>query len=332
MNKPNEIRAVLNTIEGGKRFLVAAHARPDGDAIGSILACGMMLQQLGKQVDMVSRDRVPVTYRNLPRVESIQITDRVDGDYDAVILLECDSTERTGLAGLEGRFTINIDHHFSGKNFADVNWIENDACAVGAMVYELAMLAGVRITPELATCLYAAVLTDTGSFCYAGTGARAFEIAADLARHGADPACIAQPIYFANPISKMRLLGVALSKLHREGRLSWMWITREDMRHTQAAEEDCEGLVNYAIGIGGVEVAVFLRELSDHRFRLSLRSKGDMNVARVAEHFGGGGHSHASGCTIDGPLEAATECILNYLRACMRNQISEDAMRSTPQA
>lgn len=325
MQKPNDIRAVLEAIEKGQRFLVAAHARPDGDAIGSILACGMMLQQLGKQVEMVSRDRIPVIYRHLPCVEAIRIRDTVEGDYDAVIVLECDGLERTGLRGLEGRFAINIDHHFSGKLFADVNWIENDACAVAAMVYDLAMLSGVRITKEMATCLYVAVLTDTGSFCYAGTDARAFDIAADLVRHGADPAAVAQDVYFSNPASKMLILGTALARLKREGRMAWLWITQQDMLHTAAAEEDCEGLVNYAIGIDGIDVAVFLRELRDGRIRLSLRSKGEINVARIAEHFSGGGHSHASGCTIDGPLVAATDVILNYLRKSLRTQTAAAA-------
>ena len=327
MQKPNDIRAVLEAIEHGSRFLVAAHARPDGDAVGSILACGMMLEQLGKDVDMVSRDRVPLLYRGLPCIEAIRQTEHVDGEYDAVILLECDGIERSGIRGLEGRFTVNIDHHFSGKTFADVNWIENDACAVAAMVYELAMLAGVRITPQMATCLYTAVLTDTGSFCYAGTDARAFEIAAELVRHGADPATIAQQTYFANPTSKMCLLGAALSRLYRDGRLAWMSVTQEDMSRTSAAEEDCEGLVNYAIGISGVDVAVFLRELSNHRVRLSLRSKGNINVASIAERFGGGGHCHASGCTVDGPLPVATESILSSLRECIQDSTSEKAIQ-----
>jgi phosphoesterase RecJ-like protein len=323
MQKPNDIRPVLNAIENGSRFLVAAHARPDGDAIGSILACGMILQQLGKQADMVSRDRVPLIYRGLPCAESIRHADRIEGEYDAVILLECDGIERTGLVGLEGRFTINIDHHFSGKTFADVNWIDNDACAVAAMVYDLAMMAGVHITPQMATCLYTAVLTDTGSFCYSGTDARTFQIAADLVRCGAEPSGIAQLIYFSNPTSKMRLLGAALSNLRREGRLAWMWITHDDMLRASAAEEDGEGLVNYAIGISGVDVAVFLRELSNHRVRLSMRSKGEINVASIAERFGGGGHRHASGCTIEGPMSTATDCILDHLRKSIRRPTTE---------
>jgi bifunctional oligoribonuclease and PAP phosphatase NrnA len=327
MQKPNDIRAVLDAIERGSRYLVAAHARPDGDALGSILACGMMLRQLGKQVDMVSRDRTPLLYRSLPCVETIVQTDCVSGTYDAVILLECDGIERTGLRGLENRFTINIDHHFSGKLFADINWIENEACAVAAMVYQLVMLAGVHITPEMATCLYTAVLTDTGSFCYSGTDAEAFDIAADLVRHGADPVNIAQHTYFSSPASKMRVLGAALSNLRREGRLAWMWVTHEDMLRAAAAEEDCEGLANYAIGIAGVDVAVFLRELSNHRVRLSLRSKGAINVAGIAEQFGGGGHNHASGCTLAGPLSAAADRILRQVRDAIQAPATASAAR-----
>ncbi len=189
----------------------------------------------------------------------------------------------------------------------------------------LATLAGVDITSDMATCLYTAVLTDTGSFCYAGTDAHTFDLAGDLVRHGANPTLIAQHTYFSNPTSKMLLLGAALSNLHREGRLAWMWVSHDDMQRTRAAEEDCEGLVNYAIGIAGVEVAVFLRELPDHRVRLSLRSKGELNVARIAQRFGGGGHLHASGCTIDGPLPAAADHILGHLRECLQSSMHEFA-------
>jgi phosphoesterase RecJ-like protein len=314
MGERHNIHAVLHAIERGQRFLVSAHARPDGDAVGSILACAMILEQMEKQVDMVSCDRVPLIYRSLPCSSAIRQVSRAEGDYDAVILLECDGVERSRLRGLDGRFLINIDHHVSGRTFANINWIDTGACAVAEMVYKLAMLAGVRITPEMATCLYTAVLTDTGSFCYDGTDAHTFELAAELVRHGARSAAIAKDVYFSHPTSKMMLLGAALSNLRREGRMAWMWVTHDDMLRTHAAEEDCEGLVNYAIAISGVDVAIFLRELSNHRVRLSLRSKGDVNVARIAERFGGGGHQHASGCTLDGPLPDAAEIILEVAR------------------
>ncbi len=325
MGERHSIHAVLNAIERGQRFLVSAHARPDGDAVGSILGCAMILEQLGKQVEMVSCDRVPLIYRTLPCSSAIRQVSRVEGEYDAVILLECDGIERSRLRGLEGRFLINIDHHVSGRTFADINWIDTEACAVAEMVYDLAMHACVRITPEMATCLYTAVLTDTGSFCYDGTDAHTFELAAELVRHGAKSAAIAKDVYFSHPTSKMLLLGAALSNLRREGRIAWMWVTHDDMLRTNAAEEDCEGIVNYAIAIAGVDVAIFLRELSNHRVRLSLRSKGEVNVARIAERFGGGGHQHASGCTLDGPLPDASEMILEVARDMLRSAVHEVA-------
>ena len=325
MGERHNIHAVLHAVEHGQRFLVSAHARPDGDAVGSILACSMILEQLGKQVEMVSCDRVPLIYRSLPCSSVIRQVSRVESDYDAVILLECDGVERSRLRGLDGRFLINIDHHVSGRTFANINWIDTEACAVAEMVYQLAIAAGVRITPEMATCLYTAVLTDTGSFCYDGTDAHTFELAAELVRHGARSATIAKDVYFSHPTSKMMLLGAALSNLRREGRLAWMWVTHDDMLRTNAAEEDCEGLVNYAIAIAGVDVAIFLRELSNHRVRLSLRSKGDVNVARIAERFGGGGHQHASGCTLEGPLPDATEMILDIARRTLSRAVHEVA-------
>lgn len=308
------LAAVLDVVRRGERFAVGSHARPDGDAVGSMLACGMLLTEMGKHADLISADPVPMIYRGLPCAGTIRPTAQLEGDYDAVILLECDGVPRSRLAGVEDRFLVNIDHHVSGRPFGAVNWIDTDACAVGEMVHRLAKAAGAEVTPQMATCLYAAVLTDTGAFCYEGTDAHAFELARELVGRGADPAAIAREVYFSNPLSKMLLLGAALANLRREGRLAWLWVTHEDMARTGAAEEDCEGIVNYAIAIAGVEAAVLLRELPDHRVRLSLRSKGHLDVARVASNFGGGGHRHAGGCTVEGPLRGATERILEIMK------------------
>jgi phosphoesterase RecJ-like protein len=313
--RPPVVAAIVDAIHHAHRVLVTAHARPDGDAVGSVLALGMLLEQLGKQVEMTFSDRVPLIYRWLPCAQRIRQCQRIEGDYDLVILLECDGIERSRLKGLEGRRLINIDHHTSGRNFAHLNWIDTEACAVAEQVFTLARAADADITPDMATCLYMAVLTDTGSFCYEGTDAHTFSLGHQLVELGARPAAIAQDVYFSNPMSKMLLLGAALGNLRRDGRIAWLWVTTADMERCRAAEEDCEGIVNYAIGIAGVEVAVFLRELPDHRVRLSLRSKGAVNVAAIAETFGGGGHENASGCTLSGPLPAATELILARLRS-----------------
>lgn len=315
---------VLQSITEHNKFLLTSHSRPDGDAIGSVLALSQVLRSIGKEVDVILSDAVPAIYRRLPQSATIKHAKQVNGDYDVAVILECDSLSRTGLKGLDasGRVLVNIDHHASAKPFAHVNWIDSSACATAQMIFQLTKaLAASRsgmgrstkpstITADVATCLYTAVLTDTGSFCFQGTSAETFALAEELVRAGADPARIAQKVYFANPESKMRLLGAALTSLQRKGELAWMQVSNAQMKELAALEEDCEGLVNYALGIAGVEVAIFFRELPDGRYRVSLRSKGAVNVAKIAERFGGGGHECASGCSLAGPLHSASERII----------------------
>jgi phosphoesterase RecJ-like protein len=308
------VDAILKAIREGERFLVCSHSRPDGDAVGSVLAMGMFLQQLGKRPDLVTADRIPAAYRKLPGAGAIRTALRVHGPYDAAILLECDSFERTRLRGLESFLIVNIDHHVSGHDWGHLNWIDRQAASVGELVYRLIRAAGADVTPEIATCLYTTLLTDTGGFIYGGVRASTFSLAEQLVLAGANPIRISQDIYFSTPTSKLLLLGSALNNLHREGRLAWLWITHNDMLRTCAAEEDCEGIVNYALSIADVEAAVFLRELPEQRIRMSLRSKGKVNVAAIAEQLGGGGHENASGCTVDGPLARALDEILSELR------------------
>jgi len=306
---------VLKHIEQRSRFLLTSHARPDGDAVGSALACAQILRLMGKHAEVVLHDGVPRIYQPLPFADAVVRADRVNGSYEAAIVLECDSIQRTRLAGLENQFLISIDHHLSGRPFANVNWIDPQAVATAEMVYLLARKAGVKISPEIATCLYTAVLTDTGSFMFEGTGERTFALARELVLAGADPAHCARNVYFAHSTAKLRLLGAALSNLHRDGPLAWISVTQQQMDAVGAREEDCEGLVNYALSIQDVEVAAFFRELPDGRLRVSLRSKGQLNVAAVAQAFGGGGHKCASGCSLDGPLSTAVDRVLAQLRA-----------------
>lgn len=306
---------VLNQIGRRHSFILTSHARPDGDAVGSALACCQILRSMGKQANVVLSDGVPGIYGPLPFAETVLRNTEQAPDAEAAIILECDSVQRTRLTGLERHYLINIDHHATARPFGDVNWIDPDACATAEMIFRLAREAGVKISPEVATCLYTAVLTDTGSFCFHGTTERTFALAQELVRCGADPVRIAHNVYFSTQLSKMRLLGAALSGLQREGSLAWMHVDRGTMERCQATDEDCEGLVNYALAIQGIEVALFFREQPDGRFRVSLRSKGMVNVAAVAESFGGGGHTCASGCAVDGPLAAAVERMLSQLRA-----------------
>jgi len=304
---------VLKEIRERRRLVVTSHARPDGDGIGSALACAQILRHMGKHAEVVMHDGVPRIYQNLPLADHVLRAECVPPN-DGVIILECDSVKRTQLKGLESCFLINIDHHATGRDFADVNWIDPSAMATAELIYRMARFAGVPLDAAIATCLYTALMTDTGSFMFEGTNEHTFAIARELVLAGADPAQCARNIYFGHSTAKMRLLGAALANLHREGALTWIWVTQEQMERFGAREEDCEGLANYALSIGDVQVAIFFREQTDGRWRVSLRSKGEVDVSTVAENFGGGGHKCASGCSVDGPIGVAISKVIDRLR------------------
>jgi bifunctional oligoribonuclease and PAP phosphatase NrnA len=319
MMRADAIARILRIIGDHETFLITSHARPDGDAIGSALGLMHLIESMGKRVTVAFADRIPTMYRCLPGIE--RIVPELPAELpDVAVLLECDSIERTGFNQIDAGMLVNIDHHQSGRTFADFNWIDPTACAVGVMVYQLAVASGEEITAEMAGCLYAAVLTDTGAFTFACTDAFTFGLAEHLLERGADSTGISQSIYFSHPESKVRLLGIALSNLEVDGEVAWTYVTLDDMERTNAIVEDCEGIVNYLISILGVRAAVFLRELPEgNRFRLNLRSKGAVDVAEVAERFGGGGHRNASGCTIAGPITHAAPVLVNELHLACRS-------------
>lgn len=316
------IARILHVLRRHQTFLVTSHARPDGDAVGSALGLQHLLESLGKQVSVALADPVPSMYHCLPGVDRV-LRELPDEVPDVAILLECDCIARTGFNRIEAQLVLNIDHHQSGRSFADINWIDPEACAVGAMIYDLAIASGVEINSRMASCLYTAVLTDTGSFTYSSTGAATFGLAGHLLERGAEAERITQAIYFSNPESKVRLLGAALNNMEIDGEVAWSCISRAEMDRAQAGAEDCEGIVNYLIGISGVRAAVFLRELpGGDGFRLNLRSKDGVDVAEVAERFGGGGHRNASGCTIDGPLTEVAPLVLRELHSACRGRFA----------
>jgi len=318
MSQSDSITALLALIRERQSFLITSHSRPDGDAIGSAVGLMHLLHAMGKDVQVVFADPIPLIYSYLPGIE--RVTHSLPATPpDAAILLECDSIARTGFERIDAALTINIDHHKSGRRFAGFNWIEPEASAVGAMIYDLAIASGVKICAALATCLYTAVLTDTGSFTYSATTAKTFALAEHLVSSGANAHQIAQAIYFSNPPSKIRVLGLALNNMVLDGEVAHAWITQAEMDRAGAVPEDCEGIVNYLIGIAGIETAAFLRELTaangELEYRTSLRSKGSVDVSVVAERFGGGGHRNASGCTLPGPLDAAQARVVAELHA-----------------
>ena len=309
------LAAILPLIRGHRTFLVSSHARPDGDAVGSALGAMHLLDAMGKQVTVAFADPIPRPFLALPGAERI-VRVLPETPAEVVLVLECDSVARTGFAHLPGGVLVNIDHHHSGMNYGAVNWIDAKAPAVGAMLYELAVASGAPLSPALASCLYAAVLTDTVTFTLPSTTAATFDLARHLLELGADAAAISNAVYFSQRESKLRLLGSALRGLQVRGPVAWSAVRGADMAETGANAEDSEGIVQHLIGVEGVRAAALLRELGNGRsLRVSLRSKGTVNVAHVAETFGGGGHRNASGCTVDGPVEEAARRVEEALQA-----------------
>jgi bifunctional oligoribonuclease and PAP phosphatase NrnA len=306
---------VVELIESKRRFAITSHARPDGDSLGSSLGLFWLLRALGKEPTIIMRDAVPPAYRQLPGASQIRIADRIEEDYEAVFVIECSDITRPGLIQLEKEFVVNIDHHATTALFGSINWIDSTASAVGEMIYNLCKAVGVRPTREIAECVYVALITDTGSFHYSNTTERTFKIASELVRAGVRPAKIAQSVFHSHPWSKLELLGQVLSTAQRDqsGRVAWMYQTREMMQQCGANEEDADNFVNYPLSVGQIEAVAFLKECSPGVYRTSLRSKGDVNIARVAERFGGGGHRNAAGCTVTGAREEAESELIPLL-------------------
>ena len=306
---------VVELIEAKRRFAITSHVRPDGDGLGSSLGLYWLLRALDKEPEVIMSDPVPHAYEKLPGADSIRVTPAVDRPYDAVFVIECSDITRPGLADLDKQMVVNIDHHSTTSMFGTINWIDSTASAVGEMIYNLCKALGVRVTREIAECVYTALVTDTGSFHYSNTTERTFKVASELVRAGVKPAKVSQAVFGNYPWTKVQLLGEVLSTVRRDpsGRVAWLRQTLEMQERTGGTDEDADGFVNYPLSCGQVEAVAFLKESETGVYRVSLRSKGDVNVARIAEEFGGGGHRNAAGCTLRGAWDEAERTIVNLL-------------------
>ena len=325
---------VVELIESKRRFAITSHVRPDGDSLGSSLGLYWLLRALEKDAEIIMRDPVPHSYQQLPGARDVRVTPAVDRAYEAVFVIECSDITRPGLIDLEKQFVVNIDHHSTTALFGSINWIDSTASAVGEMIYNLCKATGVRVTKEMAECVYTALITDTGSFHYSNTTERTFKVASELVRTGVKPAKTAECVFASYPWSRIQLMGAVLSTAKRDasGRVACMRQTMEMQKSADASDEDADGFVNYPLTVGEVEAVALLKECTPGVYRTSLRSKGDVNVARVAEMFGGGGHRNAAGCTLEGAWEEAEQQIVSLLRDAVERangsrDITEDALK-----
>jgi bifunctional oligoribonuclease and PAP phosphatase NrnA len=307
---PNEALTLLGG--HGGRALMLGHVHPDGDVLGTLLALGLALESRGWQVVYGGPHPAPAILDFLPGVERYRVMSAIQGTFDVTVLTDCPNPDRTeGLidqARLVSRRIVNIDHHPDNRRYGDVNWVDARAAATGELVYELLVGLGVSISPGMATDLFAAIHTDTGSFRYSNVTPDTFRIAAALVAAGANPALVSSHLYERRPPEALRSLAEVLVRVQvsEDGRVAWLSLPGGIVPDTFIEAED---LVTYPRSIGSVQVACLFRE-RDGRVKVSLRSKGDADVRDIAAKFGGGGHRNAAGCTVEGSLEGATNDVL----------------------
>lgn len=311
--------ALLAALRDGQRFLVTSHQRPDGDAIGSALAMALALEALGKQATVVMEAVPPPYLQPFPGVERIRVGPTVDEAVDAVVVMECSSLERTGVTGLDRSPILNIDHHPGNTGYGTVNWIDETAAACGEQVFTLVDRLGVELTPAMATHLYLAILTDTGSFRFSHLTPRTYELAGRAVAAGADPQWIARTHYDSNSLARVRIFGAVMNAMsvHADGRVAVLAITRQMAADLGGSYDDTEGLINFPLSVKEIAAVAFFKEMGPDDWRVSLRSKGPVDTGAVARQYGGGGHMNASGCAWQGSLADGRAAFARLLAAAV---------------
>jgi bifunctional oligoribonuclease and PAP phosphatase NrnA len=309
------LRDIVDAIHRRQRFVLSSHSRPDGDSIGSQLALAYALRALDKDVTVVNADPAPPALMQFPGVSDIRVAPRVDGEFDAAIILECGDLARTGVAGLDRFFLINVDHHPGNSGFGQITWFDSTAAACGEMVFDLVRALGAPLSPEVATHVYLAILTDTGSFHYSNITPRTFEICRETLQAGVDPVLVARNVYDSSNMGRLKLFGAVLSAMQIDatGRIAIVYLDHEMARAAGGTYEDTEGLINIPLTVKEIQSVVFFKQVEGEEYRVSMRSKDDIDVGAVAKMFGGGGHKNAAGCTVTGGIDVLQKLFIEKI-------------------
>ncbi len=313
------IKEIIAAIDSGKNFLITAHVRLDGDALGSELALYLMLKDLGKEVVIYNQDATPEHYRFLPAAEHIVHDVENIEKYDVGFILDCSELDRLGrISANVARIKklINIDHHVSNSGFSNLKILDTSASSTGELLYRLMRQMHVKMTQDICTNLYAAILTDTGGFRYSNTHQETLRAAGDLVEGGANPQWISENIYENDPPTKLLLLCRVLETLtlDMETRTASLVVTLQHLQDTGATMEQTDGFVDIPRSVQGIDIAVLYTQMGEDQYKLSLRSKGRINVEKVARKFGGGGHVNAAACRMDGHIDEIKLRVLEAIR------------------
>ena len=314
---------ILQHIKTSQRILVASHAEPDGDCLGSLVAMGLALIKLDKTITLFNPSPIPAVYRFLPGVERNVAQVKAAEEYDLAIILDCGDIIRVGEDSsivTQVPTVVNIDHHVSNTGFGHVQLIDTDACATAEIVYRLIKALEIPFDKAIATSIYLGILTDTGSFRFSNTNPAAFAISKAMTDNGVDPHAVAQRVFGTYSLGRIKLLNMALNSIEisENGKLSLMTVNRSMLNATGTSTEDIDGLINYARRIEDVKVAALIHEIKNgagkftnmNRYHVSLRSDSTVDVAKIAGKFGGGGDTNAAGFQIESTLVSLKEKII----------------------
>ncbi len=314
-------KQITEKISRARTIAISSHVRPDADSIGSGLALSMMLRQLGKDTCYCNTEGAPHPINLLPGYGDIRIRQIHPEPFDLVILIEGGNEERTGQKNLKDYFTINIDHHATSSNDADINWVVPETAAVGEMVYELGLELKVDFSHDIAFNLYAAIASDTGSFKYSNTTAASLAIASDLANRGGFPPCqVGNLLFNSNSHEKILMLTRVLSTLELalDQRVAMIDFQRSFLERLDLKDIETEDIIAIARSIASVQVLLFFKEIDDDYFRISIRTRDNFSARQIAQVFNGGGHDHAAGFFYRGDLAAAKKEILLLVQKQLR--------------
>ena len=316
------MQQIVDAIGARQRFVLSSHARPDGDSIGSQLAMAYALRALGKHATVVNADAAPTPLMAFPGVPDIQIAPAVEGDFDAAIIMECSALARTGVSGLDRCLVINIDHHPGNTGYGAIKWFDASAAACAEMVFDLVGALGVPLTIEIATHIYLGILTDTGSFHYSSISPRTFDICREALAAGVDPVQVARNVYDSNNMGRLKLFGAVLSAMQIDptGRIAIVYLDYEMARAAGGTYEDTEGLINLPLTVKEIQSVVFFKQDEADAYRVSMRSKGDIDIGAVAKEFGGGGHKNAAGCTVTGAIATLQQLFIEKIAGAIAGQ------------
>ena len=317
-----DFNKLIGILEKNNNFLITSHVNLDGDAIGSELAFYLLLKKLNKKSTIINQDKLPIIYDFLPESNKINNLEDYNSNrinFDVAIILDCSNLIRVGEISKIFKDTItiiNIDHHGSNENFGNLNYIDSSASSVGEIIYNLIDSINISLLDQkISSCLYTAIITDTGSFRYSNVSPETFKIASDLICTGMNTYSISNNIYNRNTFSGLKLLGKALLTLemNNSSGVSWLSITRRMLSEVKANDDEIEGIIDLVTTLKNTEISILFRETVDNKIKISFRSKGNFNVSKFAVKFNGGGHPNSAGCLCQGKLAEVKKIILSEL-------------------